>query len=439
MSRIERICLVAATALAILAVADVISCHWTTQGIREGDWVVVLGCLGFFAGIGLRPRLANKLSLGVLAGFTCWLALEVGLTAITFNRGRPEAWYVWPPRLQRQVTPQNLPGVTPAGTFSINSLGIRGREFAADDRYRILCVGGSTTECFYLDDARTWPALLERDLAESLPGVWVGNVGRSGLTTTDHLTVLHHLPETREADCWVILCGANDMMQHINGGYEQGQRETLDRSFAYRRPGFTGRLDRPLYRNTYLFALVRNTTQWARTICKLDSARAVQDRSAAWYVEARERRRRSPKIDPLPDLTPMLAAYEKNLRGIIDLSRAQGKRLVFLTQAAVWSEPMPDDLERLCLGGRLPDGSYLSAPSMAHALAEFNDRMRALCAAERIACVDLAQHLPRTMDVFYDDCHFNEAGAAAVARLLAPAILKTDYDRNPGNLSVLSR
>ena len=68
-----------------------------------------------------------------------------------------------------------------------NSLGFRGEEPPPDfrDYLTIITIGGSTTECFYLSDGRTWPDLLGQKLSrEFQPGV--GQQRRPGWR--------HHLP-----------------------------------------------------------------------------------------------------------------------------------------------------------------------------------------------------------------------------------------------------
>ena len=47
--------------------------------------------------------------------------------------------------------------------------------------YRILTLGGSSTECLVLDQTEAWPQLLQDRLNETNKyQVWVGNAGQSG-------------------------------------------------------------------------------------------------------------------------------------------------------------------------------------------------------------------------------------------------------------------
>ena len=91
--------------------------------------------------------------------------------------------YIWPPKLKMVFEPQSdvMPGVSGRSEFEINSIGFRGDELASTNTYRILAIGGSTTICLYLDQAETWPILLQKTLNKESAGhdVWIGNAGLS--------------------------------------------------------------------------------------------------------------------------------------------------------------------------------------------------------------------------------------------------------------------
>lgn len=64
-----------------------------------------------------------------------------------------DGYYVWPPKLRKifKPNPDVMPGISGKSEFAINSQGIRGDELIPLYTYRILTIGGSTTECLYLD------------------------------------------------------------------------------------------------------------------------------------------------------------------------------------------------------------------------------------------------------------------------------------------------
>ena len=132
------------------------------------------------------------------------------IAPLVSSQGGPDI-NVWPPHLNIvfRPDPDILPGVQGDARFVINSSGIRGDELADDQNYRILAIGGSTTECAYLDQGETWPYLLQNRLARVMgQKVWVGNVGKSGMNTRDHiLHTKYLLPQFPKIDAVLLLVG----------------------------------------------------------------------------------------------------------------------------------------------------------------------------------------------------------------------------------------
>ncbi|MCI0545958.1 MAG: SGNH/GDSL hydrolase family protein, partial [Candidatus Rokubacteria bacterium] len=164
-------------------------------------------------------RVLRRLAPLALGAALALVAAELCLRALAPRAG---GFYVWAPGLERTFhpLPGTMPGVEGPSSFRINSIGLRSAEPAAGSDPRILCVGGSTTECLYLDQEETWPALVEKQLG---PGAWVGNAGRSGRQTRDHVVQLERLlPLFEGLDRVVLLVGVNDL------GLVLGQGERYD-------------------------------------------------------------------------------------------------------------------------------------------------------------------------------------------------------------------
>ena len=68
---------------------------------------------------------------------------------------------------------------------------------------------------------------------------------------------------------------------------------------------------------------------------------------------------------------------------------------------------------------------YYSVDALATALGRYNETLLAVCATARIDCMDLDAKLPKDTTVFYDDVHFNEAGARQVAMTVVAHLLDT--------------
>lgn len=85
------------------------------------------------------------------------------------------------------VMEPDLHGVTTPVRFTTNRWGMRGSQppsgDAWDETTTIIAIGGSTTQCFFLDDSRTWSAVMEAELKRRRYDVWVGNAGQAGHST----------------------------------------------------------------------------------------------------------------------------------------------------------------------------------------------------------------------------------------------------------------
>lgn len=123
---------------------------------------------------------------------------------------------VWPPGASHVFRPAHAlyPDTQPETRFSSNKIGMRGPDLGSDPKeLRVLAIGGSTTECLFQDEAKTWPARLSAMLsAQSGRPVWVGNAGRSGMNTGDHvLHAKYMLAEQPKMDAVILFAGVNDV------------------------------------------------------------------------------------------------------------------------------------------------------------------------------------------------------------------------------------
>lgn len=73
-------------------------------------------------------------------------------------------YYIWPPHFKKVFQPAHdiMPGISGEKRLAINSHGIRGDEPTPAHTYRILALGGSTTECLALDQSETWSYIVQK-------------------------------------------------------------------------------------------------------------------------------------------------------------------------------------------------------------------------------------------------------------------------------------
>ena len=376
-------------------------------GVAVLGLAVVAGCAAFRpTRRALQVRWA-ELALLCASAVAAWLVTELALAKVRETIFVEGLFHTRGPSIGRvfEPAPGVMPGIQGAARYTTDVMGVRTPGVPRQGYgYHVLCIGGSTTECTYLDDAATWPALLMRyaNDVSGEPRIWVGNVGFSGFATTDHLRFLRTSKLVKHFDCFVIQPGINDLYPVLAG-------EDVEIHVNRNRPP-EGR--RPLWARSNFIQFYHDLR---RTV---PVGAGIEDRDGADYDTRRQKRRAAPIRDVPPDLDAALGAYKDRLRAIIEACRERSLTVVFTTQPVLWAEGLSEDAQAWCWFGWLADGPYLSIPALRHAMDRYNEALLTVCQEAGVPCVDLSSMNGREA-LFYDDCHFNEAGAREVARLLA--------------------
>ncbi len=378
-------------------------------------------------------RRALRLLFGALVGVAAVDALARWLV--------PDGYFVYPPEFREvfEAAPEIVHGVYGRSEFTINEVGIRGDRFAPEQRFRLLAVGGSTTICIYLDDRETWPHLVQQRLdAELGPGQsWVGSVGRPGHTTVQHaIQVEKLLRQHPEVDGVILLVGVNDLLIHLVLALEPGSAARilkgandptalLASAFSVFRPDGA---DQHWTLRTGIGRL------WASRHVALSGSgadAAALDAGGLRLAEWRSARKQASRFrDELPDLSSALDQYAFQLDRIVDVAEASGVRVIFLTQPSLWRGDLSAaELDLLWTGGPpldriAPGREYFSVDALAEGLRRYNARLLELCRQRGVECLDLAELLPRSTSLFWDDLHFTEEGARRIGELVAGYLLE---------------
>lgn len=358
------------------------------------------------------------------------LALFLGLAEAVARCSLTDAYYVWPPNFEEDFDPDPtiIHGITGTSRLTINSMGIRGDPFAEEQRYRLLAVGGSTTICTYLDDTETWPYLVQERLNASLGSgtTWVGNVGRPGHASSQHLLqVTELLRQHPEIDGVLLLVGINDFLVTLNflerpWRLASSRYDLLKSAFSIF-PGWDE--GAPWYRRTALGRPRWRVPEWIEN-------RPAQDRQGRSVARWRAYRREASALRAdLPDLSGPLISYTRQLDAIIDAAEAEDARVIFMTQPTLWRPGLSQaELGLLWTGGpREKSGDeYYSVEALAVGMKLYNDALRRVCRDRGTECIDVAARLPKDTAVFWDDAHFTEEGARRVAEIVAGHLLERE-------------
>lgn len=379
----------------------------------------------------------------ILGLFAVVLSLVIAEVALRTVYPRSERYYVLEPLQTATLTPapEHVSGVSRTAVYTTSSVGIRGPEFADTDEYRILAIGGSTTQNAYLDQSRTWTNVLATRLNErpDAPRTWSGDIGRSGHTARSHRLQFEFVPPgLPPIDAVVMLVGVNDLTIALRQGFDYVAPPPLsdpETRTAQMREAFLrvpGRLhDRTtMYQQERVAAFKRlavyQLVRQARDRFVQMRGGTSQDQFGATTTTWRNNRAAAGSlIDSLPDLGSQLDVYRAELEGITAIAAERGTRLVFMTQPTLWRDDLsPQETALLWLGGlgdfqSEPGHDYFTPGALDRAMDAYNRTMLEVCAASVAECFDLAAELPADTTMFFDDVHFTERGSVRVAELLA--------------------
>ncbi|MCK5321883.1 MAG: SGNH/GDSL hydrolase family protein [Candidatus Aenigmarchaeota archaeon] len=329
----------------------------------------------------------------------CLVVLEIGIRILSPGIFHPSIQLV--PNQNRTIS-VDLNGVSPVVNYSTNMWGFRGDPIQSNfsEHYSIMTIGGSTTQCYYLDDSLTWPYILQKNLVASFDdSIIVQNAGLDGYSSRGSLRMMEYVVPKVEPDMVIFLSGLNDMHLSLNP-------ERFYKGSPYDEI-------KPIY---WLFSksrLVQILHLWYQVFFS-DTVLVEQGHSNLVVKEMSQSE--SVLSAGFEDELISLEEYEKNVRETIRLGREQNVTMLFVTHPILFYD---SDEWRDIEGSRVSfNGSeyYISARTVGIMLDVFNDRLLEICEGEKVECFDLASYMPHDSRYYYGSAHFNELGASFVAR-----------------------
>jgi len=286
-----------------------------------------------------------------------------------------------------------------------NSLGFRGPEPPADfaQWLTLVAIGGSTTECFYLADGKTWPERLGARLRPELRRVWVDNAGLDGHSTFGHILLTRQTIVGLHPRVTLYLVGINDMFTDAPHDLDRLKVDPVG----------------ALADRSELVATVLNLYRWKKTqaiedLGAMPKPLALRDRPSYELPAATAARL-------WQEQEPRLAGFRRRLEQLVALNREHGIEPVLITQPTL-------------LGG-VDARTGLDTRAMEVELAEringtfawrllerYNEVTRQVGGERGVLVVDLARELPKDSTYFYDFFHFTNSGADRVAAIAYAAL-----------------
>ncbi len=308
---------------------------------------------------------------------------------------------------------EGLPGVDSVITFSTNNYGFRGNNIKdkKDNCYRIFLVGGSTTECLYIDDKNSPNNKMQNLLKDIHAEVY--NAGKSGDTSVDHIAMLSHRLVHLKPDLIILLCGLNDL--HRGGRYDYTHRW---------QGGYDGNNANSLLFDLKLFLTDFQIPRRVYYTVRPNSIETIRFESN--YLEAISHLKKLPTNSKEPEAN--IVAYETNLRSFAGICKQNNIKLILVTQASTWNSKEDSSINNLHWMSFIGEYRY-QEEMMEKLLEKYNNIMKKVAFDSNVELYDLSKRVPRTKEYFYDDCHFNNNGADFYASELSDFI-RTNHKIN---------
>lgn len=333
-------------------------------------------------------------------------------------------------RLHMELDPRVHADLSRVVRFEVNRLGQRGAEPpSGDEVFRVLTVGGSAVECYFLDQPESWPGQLEERLnrPEALAQLgrgraYVANVGRSLCSAAMlDLILSRTLPQYGPQDAILVMVGASDVLAWLSSGATKIQDSPRpDMSFEWHpetRFGFHPK-------KAALTELARRVTRRGSTTRRSDVGK--------WLVRARALRLGSTDWrDETPDTSAMVANFERYFRAVLQQVQRAAPHVLVVRQPWFEKAEFTEEERQLLWNGGIGNAvsgdikAFYTDRVLFEALRDLDQACARVSAEMGVPSLDLMPILPRSASIYYDHFHHTPRGAALIADHVAESVIAT--------------
>src|SRR2546421_153404 len=290
-----------------------------------------------------------------------------------------------------------------------NGLGMRGPDKPEPfEKYlSVITVGGSTTECGYINEGKTWSDLLLKRIRNDFPGAWLNNAGLAGHSTFGHTVLLEDYLLKLKPKVILFLVGCNDMLL-----------DSLRPSDKSNMKGYYATFYTFLTKNSELCSVLVNLWR-TRTMRSnhLDDTYydlEIHKKDHFFIPETTIRER-------LDQTRKYLPAYAARLQNIIDICLRNNIRPVLITQPSLYGKGIDEatgaDLETVKHDEKTNGRLWWEQLQL------YNQTTASVAAKNNILLIDLASRLDKGSRYFYDYVHFTNRGNDKVSEIVYESLL----------------
>jgi lysophospholipase L1-like esterase len=310
-----------------------------------------------------------------------------------------------------EIHNDRIKALAPEILHTRNGLGFRGPELPGTltEIPSIICIGGSTTECYYLSDGEDWPARLSQLLLPKIPNVWVNNGGLDGHSTWGHQLLLDQYILKLKPRYVLILAGINDVGREDIGFYDQKQNQPTPTAIHGIKDFIKQKSQ--LYQTIQTIRLglkaiqqgVGHTDMDLKSLSKVVNHQIQIDSAVLAHAA-------------------LVDKYRLRLKKIIRTCQENGITPILLTQPMLWGD-YTDPITGVYLGDVeiTPESNSLMRWKTLEA---YNHALKSIGNEQKVEVIDLANLLEKSSLYFYDEIHFTSEGSMAVAQIIQTEILQ---------------
>jgi lysophospholipase L1-like esterase len=306
---------------------------------------------------------------------------------------------VLPKNTKYSIEVPNHQGLDAKIIHNKNSLGMRGPELNGSEKLKIICMGGSTTECFYLNDGKDWPGILGSKIKKDFSASWLNNAGMDGQSSFGNLQMLKQYIVNIKPNYIFLMCGLNDMGLKTPSYFDE---------------------DKSLFKKVYNFLEIPSTI--------LNIIRAGKAKESGlnhkFIVDINKEERLQMDdtaiVNCLKKEQEFLSAYVNRLNEFAKICKANNIKLIFISQSILFSDEK--DLYSNTYLGDIKTGN-INGKARGYILKMYNKVTYDFAESQKIPYINLNARLPKDSRFFYDGYHFTNDGSEISAGIIYDEII----------------
>lgn len=299
---------------------------------------------------------------------------------------------------------------------------IQSKTYVDSPDFRIVFLGGSTTECFFTDDSLRFPSLVGQHFQRMGKKVNTYNSGIAGNHSMHSLNILTNKIIHHGFDVAVMMHNINDLVHlSYNGNYYNERNSPSRASMAVITKPEIDDNDLGFFRKFGASMRIKKAFQVVFPVTY----------EKIYEVKRNMNTQPVPKefdwITPGPVGKEQELLFERNLRTFVAICRANAIRPVLMTQFNRISEDEfynnPKNkpyLEKI-------SNSATTVEDFCKNYHRFNDIIREVANSENVLLIDLAKDIPSTKAYLYDYVHLHNKGSRLAADLIFKALYQDLY------------